>query len=266
MFGLAPVDLRPRMDEALDCIVALLRGETVTKKTSWFELNEARLSVGCYSKPTMELAVTSIRSPSGAVAAGRHGAGVLVLSGVDDESMRHHVGNWNIYEDTCRQHGHKADRSRWQFALQLHLAETREQAFKDVAYGLEKWIGYAHDIVPAANPPPRGLADPARYMMENDRAIIGTPDDAVAKLEHLLDITGGFGGVLVFAQDWANWQAAQRSLELIAEEVRPRLNASNRLRQASYDRNAPIQEANRALARVATEEAQARYEATKTKR
>src|SRR5262245_7851789 len=32
MFGLAPVDLRPRMDEALDCIVALLRGETVTKQ------------------------------------------------------------------------------------------------------------------------------------------------------------------------------------------------------------------------------------------
>ena len=49
MFGIAPVDSRPRMDEALDCIVALLRGETVSKKTAWFELNEARLSVGCYS-------------------------------------------------------------------------------------------------------------------------------------------------------------------------------------------------------------------------
>ena len=87
MFGLAPVDLRPRMDEALDCIVALLRGETVTKKTSWFELCEARLSVGCYSKPTMEIAVASVRSPAGAQAAGRHGAGLLVLSGVDDASL-----------------------------------------------------------------------------------------------------------------------------------------------------------------------------------
>jgi limonene 1,2-monooxygenase len=47
MFGLKPVDLRPRMDESLECIVALLRGETVTRKTDWFELNEARLSVGC---------------------------------------------------------------------------------------------------------------------------------------------------------------------------------------------------------------------------
>ena len=30
-------------------------------------------------------------------------------------------------------HGHAADRSRWQFAMQMHLAETREQARKDVA-------------------------------------------------------------------------------------------------------------------------------------
>src|SRR3954452_11633834 len=101
MFGLAPVDLRPRMDEALDCIVALLRGETVTKKTSWFELCEARLSVGCYSQPTMESAVAFTRAPAGAVAAGRHGAGLLVLSGVDDASLAHHMSNWKIYAETC---------------------------------------------------------------------------------------------------------------------------------------------------------------------
>ena len=265
MFGLAPVDLRPRMDEALDCIVALLRGETVTKKTSWFELCEARLSVGCYSKPTMEIAIASVRSPAGAVAAGRHGAGLMVLSGVDDASLKHHVSNWNIYQETCGRHGHAADRSRWQFTVQMHVAESREQARKDVEYGLEKWIGYANDIVPAPNPPPRGLADPVSWMLENERAIIGTPDDAVEKIEHMLEVTGGFGGVLVFAQDWANWQATQRSLELIAEEVRPKLRGSNMLRQASYDRNAPIQDANRALARAGTEEALARFEAMKAR-
>jgi hypothetical protein len=37
------------------------------------------------------------------------------------------------------------------------------------------------------------------------------------------------------------------------------------LRQASYDRNAPIQEANRALAQAGVEEAQARYAAAKTR-
>ena len=266
MFGIAPVDLRPRMDEALECIVPLLRGETVTKKTSWFELNEARLSVGCYTQPMMGMAIASVRSPAGALAAGRYGAGLLVLSGVDDASLQHHVANWGVYEETCSRHGHVADRSRWQFTVQMHLAETRERAFEDVRYGLEKWIGYANDIVPAPNPPPRGLADPARWMVENQRAIIGTPDDAAERIEHMQKVTGGFGGILVVAQDWANWQATQRSMELIAEEVRPRLRGSNVLRQASYDRNASIQDDNRALARVAVEQAQARLEAMKTQR
>jgi limonene 1,2-monooxygenase len=266
MFGIAPVDLRPRMDEALECIVPLLRGETVTKKTSWFELNEARLSVGCYTQPMMQMAIASVRSPAGALAAGRYGAGLLVLSGVDDASLKHHVANWGIYAETCSRHGHVPDRSRWQFTVQMHLAETREKAFEDVRYGLEKWIGYANDIVPAPNPPPRGLADPARWMVENQRAIIGTPDDAVDRIEHMQKVTGGFGGILVVAQDWANWQATQRSLELIAEEVRPRLRGSNVLRQTSHDRNASVQDDHRALARVAVEQAQARLDAMKKQR
>jgi len=265
MFGIAPSELRPRMEESLDCVVALLRGETVTRKTSWFELNEARLSVGCYTQPMMDLAIASVRSPAGALAAGRYGVQLLVLSGVDDNSLKHYVGNWKIYEETCARHGHVADRSRWAFTVQMHLAETREQARKDVQYGLERWIGYANDIVPSPSPPARGHADPAAWMVENQRAIIGTPDDAVEKIEHMLEVTGGFGGVLVFAQDWANWQATQRSLELIAEEVRPRLRGSNALRQASYDRNAPIYSDNTKLAMTAVEEAKARYEAAKAR-
>jgi limonene 1,2-monooxygenase len=146
----------------------------------------------------------------------------------------------------------------------MHVAETREQAKKDVLYGLEKWIGYSNDIVPAANAVPRGLTDPVGYLLETQRAIVGTPDDAVAELTRMRDKLGGFGSVLVFQHDWANWPATQRSFELIAEEVRPRLNNANWLRQDSYDRNAPNQENNRALARQGVAEATARFEATKS--
>ena len=263
MFGLTPSDLRPRMDEALDCIVALLRGEIVTKKTSWFELKEARLGFGCYTKPTMDLAVTSIRSPAGVLAAGRHGAGVLVLGGIDDASLEHHAGNWRIYEETCAKHGHRADRSKWKFTLMIHAAETREQARKDLQYGLDKYIGYSNDIIPASNPIPRGLPDPVQWIIDNRRAIVGTPDDVVAGIEHVREKVGDFGGVLVFQHDWANWPATLRSLDLIAEEVRPRINNTNWMRQDSYDRNAPKQVANRAAASRGIEEAQARFEQAK---
>ncbi len=265
MIGLKPAHMRPRMDEAFDCVARLLRGETVTRKTDWFELCGARLSVGCYTQPTMPLAVASIRSPAGVQAAGRHGASVLVLSGVDDAALIQHLSNWRIYEETCAAHGHAASRENWSFAIQMHLAETREQAKREVQYGIEKWIGYANDIVPAPNPVPRGLPDPADWVINNKRAIIGTPDDAVAEIERMLEITGGFGGLLVFAHDWANFAATKRSLELIAEEVRPRINRANWLRQASYDRNAPIQEGNRALARAGVEEAMARFATEKSR-
>jgi limonene 1,2-monooxygenase len=263
MFGLKPADLRERMEQAIDVIMPLLRGETVTAKTEWFELREARLNVGCYTQPTIETAITSVRSPAGVVAAGRHGAGVLVLGGIDDASLQHHVENWRIYEETAARHGHVADKSSWRITMFVHVAETREQAKKDLEYGLEAYIGYANDVVPAPNPIPRGLPDPVAYINESQRGIIGTPDDVIREIERVYDALGGFGALLIFQQDWANWQASLRSFELIAEEVRPHFTQANRLRQASYDRIAPNSEHNRVLARTAVVEATARFEATK---
>jgi limonene 1,2-monooxygenase len=263
MFGLRPADLRPRMDEAMDVIMPLLRGETVTAKTDWFELNDARLSVGCYTQPTIETAVTSVRSPAGVVAAGRHGAGVLVLGGIDDASLARHAEHWQIYEDTAVEFGHIPDRASWRITMYIHVAETREQAWKDCEYGLEKYVGYANDIVPAPNPIPRGLADPVAYINEVQRGVIGTPDDLVREVNRVWDTLGGFGAVLLFQHDWANWSASQRSFELIAEEVRPHFTQANRLRIDSYERHAPHHEDNVELARVGVAEATDRFESGK---
>jgi limonene 1,2-monooxygenase len=263
MFGLRPADLRPRMEQALDAIMPLLRGETVSMKTEWFELNEARLSVGCYTQPTIDTAVTSVRSPAGVVAAGRHGAGVLVLGGIDDDALEQHAKNWRIYEETAAQHGHVADRASWRITMYLHLAETREQAKKDCAYGLDPYIGYANDILPAPNPIPRGLPDPVAYINEIRRGVIGTPEDAIREIERVYDALGGFGAVLLFQHDWANWPATLRSMELIAEEVRPYFTRANRLRTASYERNAPRHEQIVALARAGVAEATERFEAAR---
>ena len=42
--GIEPIKQRVMMDEALEVIVRLLKGETVTAKTDWFELVEGRCS------------------------------------------------------------------------------------------------------------------------------------------------------------------------------------------------------------------------------
>ncbi|NQV56318.1 MAG: LLM class flavin-dependent oxidoreductase [Rhodospirillales bacterium] len=242
MMGINPDQLRRRMIEAMDAIMPLLRGETVNMKTDWFELVDARLGIGLYSHPMVETAVTIMRSPAGAIAAGKYGTGLLTLGGIDDDAMVRHTENWKIFENEAADHGNVADRSKWRITMFMHLAETREQAAKEVAYGLEPYIDYTHDIVSAGGIMPRGLEDPVAWINEHQLGIIGTPDDAIAEIERVQNSLGGFGALLIFQHDWADWPATLRSHELIAEAVRPHFTGSNRMRRESYDWAAARQE------------------------
>jgi limonene 1,2-monooxygenase len=251
MLGLDMNDIRPRMDEALDTIVRLMQGETVSQRTDWYDLREARLHVGCFRRPMVEMAVTSVRSPAGVVSAGRHGLGVLTLGPVTDAALDHHVENWRIYEDECRAHGHAPDRANWRVTVIMHLAETREKALADTEFGFPEWIEYTHDVIPATAAFPRGVAEPAKFCNDNQLGIIGTPDDAIREIERIARKLGGLGAVLVFGNDLAPWPAQQRSFELLAEFVKPHFAGANRARQASYASVAGNQEGNRRKAAAA---------------
>lgn len=234
MIAIPVNELRGRMEESLDTIVALMKGETVTRKTSWFDLRNAQLSVGCFSRPMMELAVTVIRSPAGVVAAAKHGLGLLTLGPMSDAVLEHHVANWGIYEKECAKHGHVADRGKWRITLMIHVAETREKAYADAAWGFREFNNYSHDIVPAPPAIPRDTEDLVGAAIEKQVAIIGTPDDAIREIERVRQKLGGFGAVLLFGNDLAPWPAQQRSFELIAEFVKPHFSRVNALRAASY--------------------------------
>ena len=61
--GIDPAQQRRMMNESLDALVPLLDGETVTMKTDWFELREARLQIPPFQRPRTEMAVACARSP-----------------------------------------------------------------------------------------------------------------------------------------------------------------------------------------------------------
>ena len=84
MMGIPIARQRDMMDEALDVLVRLLRGEEVSHESDWFKLNRARLQMSPYSRPSVEIAVASQVSPTGARAAGRHGLGLLSLGATSD--------------------------------------------------------------------------------------------------------------------------------------------------------------------------------------
>ena len=56
---------------------------------------------------------------------------------------------------------------------------------------------------------------------EDGFAVIGTPDDAIRKIQELVDQSGGFGTFLLFGHDWATPAATKHSFELFAQYVMP---------------------------------------------
>ena len=232
MMGIPVAAQRDRMDEAIDVLVPLLRGEQVTKKTDWFELNEARLQMTPYSRPSVEICAASQVSPTGATAAGRHGLGLLSIGATQSGGFNALASNWAIAEDKARESGHAMDRSGWRLVGPMHIAETREQARADVRFGLDDWLYYFREVAALPLAPQDG-SDPIDALIASGMAVIGTPEDAIAQIERLRVQSGGFGAFLFMDHNWANWDAKRKSYEMFARYVAPTFQNLNANREAS---------------------------------
>lgn len=234
MMGIEVAKQRDMMDEALDVLVPLLRGETVTAKTSWFELNEARLQMTPWSRPGVEIAVASQVSPTGATAAGKHGVGLLSIGATSAGGFNALATNWAICEDTAKDSGKTIDRNAWRLVGPVHIAETREKARENVRFGLEKWLYYFREVAALPLAPTDG-SDPVDALIASGMAVIGTPDDAIAQIERLQSQSGGFGAFLQMAHNWADFDNTKKSYELMARYVFPKFQDLNVNREASLD-------------------------------
>ncbi|HTO05623.1 MAG TPA: LLM class flavin-dependent oxidoreductase [Myxococcota bacterium] len=234
MLGIPVAKQRDRMIESLEVILRLLAGETVTAKTDWFELRDARCQLRPFTRPRPHVAVASTVTPSGGRAAGRYGLGMLCVASTQPDGFDALGVNWKVACDFAAERGAEMNRADLRLVAPIHLAATREQARKNVQFGLEKWAAYFNRISPAGfgNPTPSG--DLVDGLIESGRAVIGTPDDAVELVERLEKKTGGFGAFLQLAHNWADFENTKKSYELFARYVTPRLAlGANRAREAS---------------------------------
>jgi limonene 1,2-monooxygenase len=240
MLGIEVAEQRRRMNESLEVVLALLRGETVTRKTDWFELREARLQLPPWSDPMLEVAVAGAISPTGARAAGTHGIGLLSLAaslpGAFAELPRH----WAVCEEKAAEHGRRVDRRNWRLVVPMHLAETRERARADMEHGTLRLARY-QERLGGALPPYAHSTDAMldewtqKGLVVFGKLTLGTPDDMVAEIERLEKQSGGFGTLLLLGHDCANPESTRRSYELFARYVMPAVNDMNRQRAASLD-------------------------------
>jgi len=97
MMGIDPSQQRRMMAESLDCIVALLDGERVTKETDWFKLRDAQLQVRPYQFPRMEVAVACAVTPNGPATAGRGGHSMLSVAASSQAGFEALPSHWSVY-------------------------------------------------------------------------------------------------------------------------------------------------------------------------
>jgi limonene 1,2-monooxygenase len=224
MIGGDPMKTRVRLQEAMDAVIRLFKGETVTMKTEWFELVEAEMQLLPYSN--FDVAVVSVISPSGPILAGRYGAGLISVAATDPVGIEKLAGHWDIWQAEAAKAGEVADRQQWRMMGPMHLAETFEQAKEDVRHGLSIIEDYRAHINPA---PPTDYFDIDMIVdafNESGAAVIGTPEMARAQINRLIEKSGGFGTYLLMGVDWASYPATERSHQLFAEEVMPHFNGA----------------------------------------
>ena len=227
--GIDPPTQRPRMDESIGIIKRLLtESNPITYKSDWFTLNEALLHLRPYTQPHFPIAVAAAQSPSGMVAAGKHGLGVLSVSVVRGGSISSNLsGFWNIAEETAESYGQTVDRKEWRIVLHVHLAESRKEAMEQVR---ERSAAYQYDYFHQTMGMPFEYDGPrekiADYMVANGAWCVGTPDDLIAKIKELDEQSGGFGGFMIQATEWGTREQVMHSYELIARYVMPHFQGS----------------------------------------
>jgi limonene 1,2-monooxygenase len=228
MMGIDVARQRDMMEEALEAILLLFRSdEPVTYETDWFSLRDARLQLRPYTHPHPEVAVAAQISPAGPRAAGRFGCSLLSIGATSAGGFDALGYHWGVMEERAAEYAQPANRRDWRLVGPVHIAETREQAYRDVQFGLAEWVDYFQRVAALPLAPESTVAEElADAVNASGFAVIGTPDDAIAQIERLVEQSGGFGTFLNMAHEWADTEATRHSYELLARYVMPRFQGS----------------------------------------
>jgi limonene 1,2-monooxygenase len=225
MIGLSQTQTRGLLEQSLDIIMRLLTTEEpVTFRNERWDLKEARLHLRPYSNPLFDIAVAAVASPTGPKLAGRYGVGLLSIGATTAAGFDALALHWNVLDEQAKLHGHTVDRSKWRLVGLVHCAETKEQAYKDVEYGIEHWFRYLQSVAafPQMSVSGSNVEEMIAFVNNSGLGAIGTPDMCAEQIERLMkQSNGGFGCYLLLAHNWANPQATLRSYELIARHLMP---------------------------------------------
>jgi limonene 1,2-monooxygenase len=233
MLGIETTTQRDRMVEGLQAVMRLFNEEgNISIDGTYFKMREAHLQVKPYQQP-MPVFVANTISPSGMVAAGKLGCGVLSVAAFSPGGLASLPKRWGMAEEIAAENGMTVDRKNWRLVFPVHLAETTKEAADDVREGGNAWIQKYFIETLAARVQFEEYPGQPTEEMTMDRmiarggAIVGTPEDAIKRINEVIEVSGGgFGGLLVLAHEWASREKTLKSYEMLARYVMPKFQGS----------------------------------------
>ncbi len=231
MLGIDPRESRDKMNEGVDVIQRLLRGEWVTEKSSWYDLHDAHCHLSTYSED-IEMAVASTFSPNGGKLAAKYETGMLCLAATMPDGFDTLSGNWEVAKAAAEKLNRVMDPNRVRCATDMHIAETRDQAMDQVRKGYD--ITRRYFLNQTGQGASTGMEVSIEELIERGEVVVGTPDDAVAQIRRLEQKVPDFGTLLLFDKNWADTKDKYRSLEMFMRYVLPEVNGDNETRKKSF--------------------------------
>lgn len=241
LFGRDPSkgqEIRDRSREALDVILGIWAAEDgYTHEGKYFQVHAPKLRPdlerGLYMKPFQRphppvgVAGSTPGSPSIRLAGEK---GWMPLSSPNLLS-KYLCDQWQMVEEGAASTGKKADRRQWRVSRDVWVAETSKKAREEARALLGR--NYTQHQFPnrkAAKNLQGSKMDPSMpdeaidvdYMMEH-LWIVGDPQECADRIRQIYEEAGGFGTFLAISQDPDDSAQAFRCLELLKEEVGPRL-------------------------------------------
>ena len=183
-----------------------------------------------FQRPHPPIAVAGVSKSSETLRlAGERGWIPMSINFVPDTMLTSH---WETIEQGAERTGQVPDRSEWRVARDIYVAETTEQARREVREGamtrafeeyLLPLVCSTRQLAVFKNRPEMPTEDVTIDYLLDNVWIVGDPDEVTRKLRALHERVGGFGPVLMLAYDWTPKERFYRSMELLAKEVMPRL-------------------------------------------
>lgn len=243
MIGIHPSEQRDALEQDAAVLMHLMTSdEPISIETKRYKLVNAKLQLDFYQDPHPEVVAAAIVSPSGPRLAGSHGAGLISIGATMQAGIDVLAMHWDVAEARAKECGKTVDRKNWRLVGLMHLADTKEQAIKDVAYGLKEFCDYLQHTTPTPQLVPVGnsVEEYIEWAMSTGAAVIGTYDEAIEQIEKLKVLSnGGFGCYMLFDHNWAPWAAKKHHYEIFADFVIPHFKQTfRRLKRSEEDARA----------------------------